>query len=100
MLGSALIIGGAIWPSIVPSQHSLARTLTLGLPDRALYLPTSSHFLIVNETSLSLCLSVCLSLLPSLFFSPSLAAGNCRFWYPISLSLTHSQMQSSEEAHD
>ncbi len=29
MLGSALIIGGAIWPSIVPSKHSLARKISL-----------------------------------------------------------------------
>jgi hypothetical protein len=32
------------------------------LPDRALYLPTFSHFLIVNKTSLSLSLSIALSL--------------------------------------
>ena len=29
------------------------------LPDRAFYLPTFSHFLIVNKTSLSFCLSFC-----------------------------------------
>jgi hypothetical protein len=31
------------------------------LPDRALCLPTFSHFLIVNKTSLSLSLTLCLS---------------------------------------
>ncbi len=41
------------------------------LPDRALYLPTFSHFLIVNKTALSLSRSLSLSL--SLFLSLSLS---------------------------
>ena len=49
-------------------QKLIVDTLPAVSPDRALCLPTFSHFVIVNKTplSLSLSLSVCLSLLPSL----------------------------------
>jgi hypothetical protein len=43
------------------------------LPDRALYLPTFSHFLIVNKTSRTLSLSRALSLSISLALARSLA---------------------------
>jgi hypothetical protein len=40
-------------------------------PDRALCLPTFSHFVIVNKTPLSLSLSLCLSVSLSCPLSPS-----------------------------
>jgi hypothetical protein len=51
-------------PTVVESRVDAASRLCTQYavsPDRALYLPTFSHFLIVNKTSLSLSLSLSLS---------------------------------------
>ena len=53
-LGLSLVFSRARALSLRSLFYSLARSLSGAVsPDRALYLPTSSHFVIVNKTSLS-----------------------------------------------
>ena len=63
------------------------------LPDRTLYLPTFSHFLIVNKTSLSLSISLSLSLSLALSLARSLSRSlSLSLALSLSLSLSLSRL--------